>query len=268
MLTRITALALLLLLVFGNMQAQDWKLKNYSTGYRIFEYNSAGNNPLTIAPLLQDPYAYEAYLNTIDRNSLWGNPGLTQLHTFYIGAEWQNEAPAGRFWKEYTLQAGLLFTGRINLDAGAIGREGWRYSPDTAMIEDKYSLAKSLQFFGAGAGVNRRFRISKRLKFQTGLHAQGSFALVHRFQQRCDSSTYSQREGWKTRTTFLPDLEGKKFFQWQVLLPLGLEYELYRNRVFLRVEVAAGLVGNFYRGKSLADKEAHGAGIFLVYQPG
>jgi hypothetical protein len=247
--------------------AQAWRIKNYSAGYRIFEVTSVGNNPYTITPLLKDPVAYQNYINTITVNSLYGNPQIMGLQTMYMNAEFQKDSALGRFWKKTTIQAGLLFTKRIRQSAGAIGDENFVTSPDTVLYRNMYSLTKNQQFFGANLVLNRRFAISKNFKFLTGIHAQGSVALVHHYQQSWDSSTYKLGGIRNTKTTYMPDLKGKNFFQWQLMVPLGLEYEFVKEQFFIRFELAAGIIGSDYRPKYSSAKEAHGAGIWLVYQP-
>jgi hypothetical protein len=249
-----------------NAMAQEWKIKSYNFGYRIFEVNAVGNNPTTIAPLLKEQANYQSYLNTIEYNSLYGNPGIMKLQTFYVNAEWQKTNSLSRFWRKYALQAGLLLSTKITMDAGAIGEETYLSSSDTVRHRNMYSLMKNQKFFGANAGVNRRFPISKRLKFMMGVHAQGSFAIVHNYQQRWDSSTFTPSSGWNTKTSGLPDLKGKNFFQWQIMVPLGLEYEL-KERLLIRFELDAGLIGSRFRSKDLAAKEANGAGIWIIYRP-
>jgi hypothetical protein len=185
----------------------------------------------------------------------------------YINAEWQRINPSFRFWRKYTLQAGLLFTGRIRQEAGTIGEESFFSSTDTAIHINMYSLTKVQQFFGGNAGVNRRFTISKRLKFLTGLHGQGSVALVHKYQQRWDSSRYTPSGGWIKRTLPMPKLKGKNFFEWQVRIPLGLEYAFYKDKACIRLEADVGLIGSRYRAKNFLEREALGAGLWLLYRP-
>jgi|688.fasta_scaffold25335_14 hypothetical protein len=247
--------------------AQAWRIKNYSAGYKIFEVTSVGNNPYTITPLLKDPVAYQNYINTITVNNFNGNPQIMRLHTIYVNAEFQKDSALSRFWKKTTIQAGVLLTTRIRQGAGAIGDESFVSSPDTVLFRNMYSLTKNQQFFGANLGLNRRFAISKKLSFLTGLHAQGSFALVHYYQQQWDSTTFKPGVGRNNKTTNLPNIKGKNFFQWQVLVPLGLEYEFVKERFFIRMELAVGIIGSDYRPKYSSAKEAHGAGIWLVYQP-
>jgi len=78
--------------------------------------------------------------------------------------------------------------------------------------------------------------------------------LVHRYKQQWDSSTFTPQQGLNTRTTILPDFKGKNFFQWQLMVPLALEYELYKKQLFLRLEADAGIVGSRLRPKSLHTK--------------
>lgn len=267
MTAKTTALLLFLLFASTSVWAQGWKARSYSVGYRIFETDAVGNNPYTIAPQLKEPAPYTSYLQSIKFNSLFGSPGILNLHTCYIQAEWAKDKPFSRFWKKYTLQTGLLLTGRITQDIGAIGYESQWASADTAIYADMYSLTRQQQFLGAALGINRRFTLSKKLQFLTGLHTQGSVAFVHHYEQRWDSSTYTPSSGWKSRITRMADLEGTNYFQWQVMIPLGLEYAVYKNRFFIRVEADAGILGNRYKGKTFASRETHGAGLFFIYKP-
>lgn len=264
---RATIILLLAISCFGvSVNAQSFKLKNFSIGYRIFEVNSVGNSPFTIAPLLKDPKTYERFFNSIKYNEIQGNPGVMSLNTYYINAEWFRNSPLSSFWKKFTLQAGLLLTSPLSERAGSVADVSYYRSTDTAKHIHMYSLSKNLQFFGANGGVNKRFRISRRLEFLTGLHMQASFALVQHYKQQWDSSTYTPTNGWRNKTTTLPQLKGKKFFQWQAMVPLALEYNVYKNRFFIRFELDAGIIGSRYRPKYFSAREAHGAGIWFIYQ--
>jgi len=248
-----------------NVNAQKFKIKNYSFGYRIFELSPVGNNPITISPILKNPEAYTDYLNSIPYNGFSGNTAPFRLHTFYLNAEFSKSGTSSRFWKTHTLQAGFVITGKLTTDAGSVEN---RYHPgDTMMVIDKYSLTKNQQFFGVNFGLNHRFKISGKLQFLAGVHAQGSFALVNNYDQRWDSSIYLPNgRGSLTKTTVLPALKGKNFFQWQLMFPLGIEYDLYHKQLFVRIEFNPGIVGGPYRPKSFASRETYGAGIWFVYQ--
>ena len=267
--TKPTAFAIFMLFLFvaGTAIGQKIQVKNYSLSYRLFEMNSVGNNPTTIAPLLKDPVSYQNFLNTINYNSLWGNPAIQTLHTLYFAAEWNKDPALSRFWKKYSIQTGLLITSKSVMDAGAIGIQTYTSSPDTVIHDDRYSLTKNQQFLGLQIGINRRYHMAKKLQFFTGLHFQGSFAIVHYYEQQLDSSSWTPATGWKTRTTPLPDLKGKNFFQWQLMVPLGIEYAFAKNAFFVRLELDLGIVGSQYRSTSFAASEAHGFGLSLIYQP-
>jgi len=262
-----TITLLLFLIVTNKSNSQKPGIKNFSIGYRVFEINPAGNNPITIAPLLKDPVAYQNFLSTINYNNLYGNPGIQQFHTFYLNTELQVDSAVSRFWKKHTLQAGIHFTNHLTQSTGALADQHYTYSPDTVLHDNRYSLMKNQQFFGGQTGINRRLNISKKLKAILGLHVQGSFAIMHYYQQQWDSSTHSSSQGSKTQTTSLPDLHGKNFFQWQAMLPLGLEYPIYQRKLFLRLELYLGIVGGRYRHKTFSANEAHGAGLSIIYQP-
>jgi hypothetical protein len=261
---------LLLLLFFGALQTvsgQKLKLNNYVIAFRIFEMKSTLNNPLTIAEFLKDPASYNDYLNSLTYNSLYGNPGIQYVKTFYLTTEWKVDRPLSRFWKKHTLQAGLLITNKIRRPTGAFANQYFTNSPDTVLHEDKYSLQKEQQFFGGQLGINRRYHLSKKLDFFSGFHIQGSFALIHHYQQQLDSSTYKPSNGWVRRTSQLPALKGKNYFRWQAMIPVGLEYAIRPQEVFVRMELIVGVVGGKDRPKTFDSREAHGLGLSLLYQP-
>jgi hypothetical protein len=260
--------SILFFFVFSTVcsKAQHFQLKNYGAGYRMFEINSVGNSPLTIAPFLKDPLPYQAYINSIQYNGLYGNPGIEILRNYYLTAEWDKNSPESRFWKKHTIQLELLVSNRLRKDNMALLNERFVVSPnDTTLFRDTYSLVQKQQFFGAGIGLNRRIKISNKLQFLTGLHLQGSLALVHHYHQQWDSSSYHHQTR-TTKTTILTDLKGKNFFQWQAMIPLGIEISVYKKTIFLRAELEAGIVGSRYRKSNFSKKEAHGVGLWVIYQ--
>ncbi len=97
---------LFLLTLTPNINAQPLKIKSYSIGYRVFEFNAVGSDPTNIAPLLKHPAKYQRYLNTIDYNSLWGNPSVVTFQNFYLNTEWHKNNRGSRFWRRNTVQAG------------------------------------------------------------------------------------------------------------------------------------------------------------------
>lgn len=247
--------------------AQRLKLRSYSVGYRLFEVDAVGNNPLTIAPLLKKPAVYQAFINTINNTSLHGNPGAQVLHTFYASSEWIKHSSTSRFWKKYSIQTGLLLTGRIKRSAGSIGDLGHVFSPDTFYFENKYALTKKLQFLGALSGINRRFKLSEKLSFMTGLHLQGSVAFTHRIEQTLDSGIYKNAV-WIKNVTRLKDLKGRNFFEWQAIIPLGLELDVYRKQIFVRIELNAGKIDSKYRSNPFrTNATANGVGFWIIYNP-
>ena len=80
----LTGTLVLFLFLFFSTQVMGQKLRiqNYALFYRWFEMNSVGNNPTTIPELLKDRFSYENSLRTINYNSLYGNSGVQQVHTF------------------------------------------------------------------------------------------------------------------------------------------------------------------------------------------
>ena len=264
---RITSLFLSTLLFSSTVHSQKFTLRSYNIGYRVFEISAIGNNPNTVGRFLKDPIAYQNFINTIEHNGTMGNPEIHRLRTYYIGAEFHGPSERSRFWRKYTFQTGLLLTNKISTSAGALTHEWYTLGQDTIIYNNNYSLEKNQQFIGALAGINRRFTISKKFRALIGLHYQGSFAFIHNYEQRLDSSTYVLNGARKTSSTDLPNLKGRNFYQWQAMIPLGIEYVVYQNKFSLRLEGDFGIVVSRYRSKNFAAMETHGAGLSFIYRP-
>lgn len=73
------------------------KIKSYNIGYRLFEIDHFGNNPTTIAPLLKNPRSYNAYINTINWNSMAGNPGIHVPKTLNVGMSFYKPQSPSQF---------------------------------------------------------------------------------------------------------------------------------------------------------------------------
>lgn len=265
-------LAAIVLLCFFSAGAQGLyrgrhplQIRSISAGARLFEVNSIGNNPRTLALMLKHPEPYLRFIDNISWNSLYGNPGIQVLYQYQVAAELYKNYRASRFWKRYSLQAGVFVSSKLQKSGMSIGNQGML--PDTTLFYDHFSITQHQRFAGALAGINRRIRLGRNIGFATGLHLAGSIAIHHRYYQQRDSNTFHYRRGWSYTTTPLGNLEGKNYLVWQAMLPLALEINIYRNRLFLRPEVFAGIIGGkYYKIFRRGPEEAHGAAMSLVYQ--
>jgi hypothetical protein len=245
---------------------QALKITRYNAGCRTFEIDGVGNNPLTIAPLLKNPTAYQNYIHNIQYSGIFGNPGTQILRDYYMNVEWQRNPSESRFWKKHSLQTGFFVSSQLVKDKMGFENERYVVAPgDTAFYQDQYFVAQEQQFIGANIGLNKRARISNKLQFLTGVYIQGGFAFVHKYSHLWDSSVF-RNQTWTSKITVLPSFEGKNFFQWQGMIPLGLEMDVYHKMIFLRMELDIGIVQDRYRNTP-SKKEAHGFGCWLVYQP-
>lgn len=250
------------------LRAQQSFIKNYSVGFRIFEYSSVGNNPTTLAPQLKDPVSYLYTLNNFSYNSLYGNPYIAYMKNFYLNVEMRGRDSLSRFWKKNSIQAGILMTNRLSRSVGAVEDIQYDSFPDFIRRNKKYSYTEQIQFLGVNIGFNRRFKLSRNVQFLLGLQVQGSFAVHHNYKQQLDSTAFKYGIGLiYDKSTPLNDLKGKQYFQWQAMIPLGLEVNIYKQEFFMRLEAMLGIIGNSTRDKINADKQAHGVGIWLVYEP-
>ncbi|MGZ3853893.1 MAG: hypothetical protein ACXVBX_13940 [Flavisolibacter sp.] len=263
-----TVFCILLLFVTSIfVSAQSFKIRNYSLGYRAFELEPIGNNPLTVTPLMKDPQAYFYYINRIQWNGLYGNPAVQIQRNYSANAEWYKSSTKSRFWKKHTIQIGFLLSNRLT--KGNMGLENQKVivtSTDTALFSDVLWLTQKQQFAGINTGITRRGRICNSVTFITGFHFEAGVAFFHKYTQKWDSSIF-HAQIWTTKTSQLPDLKGTNFLQWRMVAPIGFEWNAYKHQVYLRAEFDLGIVGDRYRTSALVQREAAGFGVSLIYQP-
>ena len=249
-----------------NLTAQAQKgfyIKKLSGGYRISEIDAIGTNPLDISPLLKDPTGYNQFLNQFIYNGYGGNPGPQTVHTFYINAELYKNRRYG-FWKYAYLHTGLFVTNNLHTNAGGLDNS---YLQDSTLYNIIYSLRHNTLYFGINLGINRTTKLANRLQSTIGLEVQGGVALIHNYQPHIDSSVLrASTTHWETiYSQQLLTMQGKHYFQWQIALPLGIEYEVWKQTLTIRAEVSPAYVHCRYRNKSFAGGEAHFAGLWLFY---
>jgi len=97
---------------------------------------------------------------------------------------------------------------------------------------------------------------------------QGAIALIHNYKPHIDSSLLRVSDThWETLySEQLPTLQGKHYFQWQIMLPLGIEYEIWKQKLTIRAEIVPAYVHCRYRDKAFAAGEAHAAGLWFIYK--
>ena len=242
--------------------------KKLSAGYRISEIEAIGRNPFEVSPLLRDARNYDQFLHEFTYNSYGGSPGPQTVHTFYVNAELYKTHGYG-FSEHFYLQTGLFITNQLHTTAGDLENIYLQDSTPDNITYSKttYSLYHYTQYFGINLGINRTTKLAKRLQSTIGLEVQGSVALKHNYKQFLDSSLLRLSVGHYETVIHkqLPTLQGRHYFQWQIMLPLGIEYEIWKQKFTIRAEVAPAYVHCRYRNKSFAAGEAHSAGLWFIY---
>ncbi len=253
----------------GFAQRPQLKVKSYNIGYRIFEIDGFGNNVFTMAPLLKNPQPFNDYINALDWNSMHGNPGINVPKMLNVSVTFYKPSLESRFWRKYTVQAGLFISNKMKKDGMDVGNEKWNWADSTKHF-DFYRSTNELQLTGANIGLNRSSRLWKKLNFSAGFQLQGSVAVHHIYKQQWDSSVFHLPTSvWiKSSSTAGPDLEAKNYFQWQALVPFGLEMNVYKQKLAVRLEAILGMIGGRYQSLYDASWESHGAGLWLIYKPG
>ena len=239
-------------------------IKKLSVGYRISEIDAIGTNPLTISPLLKDPTSYNQFLNQFIYNGINGSPGPQTVHTVYVNVQLYKNRHYG-FWKHGYLQTGLFMTNNLHTDAGGLDNS---YLQDSTLHKTTYSLKHDTRYFGMNLGITRTKKLSNRLQTTIGVEVQGGIALVHNYQSHLDSSigrpSATQWESLYSQQ--LPTMQGKRYFQWQIMVPIGIEYEIWKQKLTIRAELVPAYAHCRYRNRSFAGGEAHAAGLWVIYK--
>ncbi len=266
-LRRFICLASLIHLLLSTSHAQPSALRNFSAGYRLSERTPTGNNPFMIGPLIKDKQTYQELLFALPYNGIIGNPSSYLSHTFYLNTEWQKEQSGSRFWRRHTITAGVLATAKATRSVGQLEYKRYFITPDTGYIQQTYSVTQKQQLFGLNIGLNRIFPVAKKTNIIAGLHMQTAIAAIHSYQHQQDSNVFRPAYGWKAYSTALPDLEGTSFVQWQLLLPIGIEYYFFKQQLGIRLETNVGYADGPSSSLSRADNFFAGMGAWLIYQP-
>ncbi len=248
--------------------AQEKMVRSISVGWRSFEMDMPGSNPLSIPPLLQQPVGYIDLLSRFPYNGLMGNPSSPWMQHFYLDAEWRGKHADNRFWKKHGLITGLYMTESMRRPTGSLSVRKEQVTPDIVVTEVAWSFTQQMRFAGAHVGLIRRFSVSRRIDLCASFDAQAGWAFGHRYMQRIDSTILRPGQSPLVHRKSLPDLAGKHFLQWHFMIPLAIELDLYRKQFFLRLEFIAGMLGGPMRRKTLYGNEAHGFGISLIRRTG
>ena len=235
-------------------------------GFRIFQIEAIGNNPLTISPFLRNSTEYRDYLMSINYDSYSGKPAILNIPNYYLNTEWRPKNPSRTKWTKYSFLAGLDFTKKLIVNGGSVADHQIIYGADTIVYSNTLTLTKQLRFFGAHFGIYRHYPLFGNLSALAGLQFQANLASLM-LEQRWDSTAIVVGESGTTRTAQLEDQPGRNYFQWQLMIPLGLEYAFANQKFCLRLEANPGIVRGYKRPTRFNASEAHGIGISFFYRP-
>lgn len=253
-----------LLITFNHANGQLLKIKDYGFSYRIYESSLIGNNPMTLHKFIKDPYSYNNLLNQINYNSIYGNPGIINLKTFYLFSRFVINNPESKFWRKNNFQLGLFATQKVTESSGGFSNNFATYSPDTVFHTHSWMLTRNIQHFGIQAGLNRCLNNPmKEVKLYSGILIQGGLALMNNYDNSFDTATFSSRQGWQHQIKKLPDIKGKNYFQWQLMIPFGIEFPIIQRKIYIRADVNAGITGNSITNTF---DGAHGIGAAIIYK--
>ncbi len=248
---------------------QNFILRDLSIGYRIGEGEAVGGNPLTIPVNLKRPAAFQAFLDQLNWNSLYGNPGPVTNHRIFAQAEIKKADNIGIFWSNTTIPIGVNFSFRETRGDMGIGNNYWYTQPADSTFDSKtYWIEQRINFAGLHAGLNHKIRIGKRLEFLTGILLAGEMAVLHKYRQWADTSSFSptQHRYVHVGTDRLPDLKGRNFIQWSILVPLAAEINVYKKQWLVKPEITIGWLANKYLIGNKYSLESINAALWFIYR--
>lgn len=261
-------LILMLLFTCFFAPAQKIYLRDWSAGYRIGEGEAVGSNPYTLGVYLKKPAAYQAFLNSFEVNSIYGNPGPVTYHRIFLQTELAKKHTAGSFWKKTTIPLGINFAFREKRTGMAIEYNEQYARPITdSFVFNKFTIEQTQKFVGLHTGISRRFRISSRIGLLSGIFLQGEMAIRHRFPQQLSFGLYRIPQTLISEDApQLSDLKGRNYVQWAILVPFATEINIYKKQWLLKPEVSIGMVGNRYLSKTFYARESINAALWFIYR--
>jgi hypothetical protein len=253
----------LLILFSLSVHGQSWKIESLSIGWRSFERDNIGSNPYTIVSQLKEPLSYLNNLNSLPQNSLTGAPFVMWVDNYYLGAELL-KTKQSTFWKRHRIPIGIFSSGLFQYPTGDVSFITWDSIP--RRYEERYSLFRQIRILGIHTGLLRKFRLRENLFFVTGLQGQVGVAIQHYYRQIYDTAIFRPGIGWQGNSREAEHLPGKNYVQWQLNIPLALEYHAFRQRIGIRAEVGMGITKNPFTGKNILNGETAHAGFSLFYR--
>lgn len=228
---------------------------------------------MTLPVYLKKPSGYLATLQSLDINSLHGDPGPLTYQRVFLQADLAKRNAKAGFWSKTTFPVGVNFAFRQSRSGMMVEENEWHsgnINGNNTLDVRRYWLAQKQSFVGVHTGMNRQLFAGKRFKFSTGLFVQGEVAIRHRFQLQFDTSAYDlqNRSLLFSQSERKPDLAGRNFFQWALLVPLSVEINLYKKQWLVKPELTLGWLKNRFLRERNFSQESLNAAIFFVYRRG
>ncbi|RZM27336.1 MAG: hypothetical protein EOO88_13705 [Pedobacter sp.] len=243
------------------------QLKNVGVGYSVAELDLVGNNPYTVIFLMKSPGAYHSYINNYQFDETYGNPGIFNLRFLNLTAEFHKPASDSRFWRKFTVEAGISVSNRIHESAGALQHNTYETTPEYVHRYEKFSLVRNQRFAAVNFTLYRKLRLGERLTGSVGVRYQPGLLITNKYEASWDTAVYSASAGLRSSVTTLPDFQGKRYFQTQLMLPIGIEWQVVPSRLAFRLQLTPGVLYHKYKRNEFAASELHSAGVTVLYSP-
>lgn len=261
--------ALCLLACEAGAQDSGLRLRTAGAGMQAHRMNLPLNHVYLVDYHMKDPDGYMDYINQISMMSDEGHDNRHLLKEFVFTAEFCKPGSSSRFWKHYTVEAGLAISTRVDKFIGAFERFDAEILP-TELVQQftEYRISRRQRYAGVSLTLYRKFRLSPRLTSYIGLRAQPGLAISNTFKSDWHAYIYRNYQYSESTDLRAQDWKGRNYYQGQATVPIGLEWESKSMPMAFRMNLSAGVMTINLHERSFLSQYIYGAGFSVLYKPG
>lgn len=251
-------------LQFEGFGQQKFSLKGIQFGFRLYEATAFSGTPYTLSKYLKSRSDY-ALIEDFPATGVNGSPGQIQVvKQYYLNGIFGGNPETSKFWKRHRLQAGFFVGSKLSTVIMALKQfTAFEEPSDTLYVRERLLFRQHLRFAGINVGLRRHFELFRNFSVLLGADLEGKMSILHHYVRKKEVFTALKDEKYTHTGEALPRFEGKRVWQAQLMIPLGLAYA-YEPFV-LRVEGFLGAKFNKYHNK-IQDIETNGLAFWLGYK--
>jgi hypothetical protein len=261
---------ILLFLIVNSSLAQKLSIKNFQLSFSILERERFANNPETISPLIEDKASYQNSIDSFLSNGFYGAPGPEKVKSWQIAVELSTKNRNSFFGRHMAIKLGFGIANKIRKDHIGLDYRNYQIidSVNNIFYKSQYDIVHNSRQAGLLVALTYRTKIFNHVQFTTGLVFQPNITLYSKFERQVSYDTLYTPGNIKTsRSAPLPTLKGVSIFTYNIYVPLGLEINAYKQKVFFRAVLNAGFLHSRYYQLTSKKNECNGVELGIIYQP-